>query len=82
VVRFIEEATVDLTCCEGSGLYHPSMRKQQWCDASFANEAPGDPDRRDFAAAQVAVDACFASAEYVEGRTALIEKRKPTFRGR
>jgi 1,4-dihydroxy-2-naphthoyl-CoA synthase len=78
VVRFIEEATVDLTCC---GWHHTSMRKQQWCDASFVDEAPGDPDKRNLAAAGVAVDACFASADYVEGRTAFIEKRKPAFRG-
>jgi hypothetical protein len=55
------------------------MRKQQWCDASFVNEAPRDPDKRNLAAAQVAVDACFASADYVEGRTAFIENENPLF---
>ena len=36
----------------------------------------------DLEACQAAVDACFESADYVEGRTAFMEKRKPAFRAR
>lgn len=36
---------------------------------------------RDLAACEARVDACFASRDYVEGRRAFLEKRKPTFVG-
>ncbi len=46
------------------------------------NEATKDPEKRDLVAAQAAVDACFASADYLEGRSAFMEKRKPAFQSR
>lgn len=41
-----------------------------------------DPGDRDLDACQAAVDRCFASEDYVEGRQAFMEKREPEFRGR
>jgi enoyl-CoA hydratase/carnithine racemase len=40
-----------------------------------------DPAERDLAAATSMVEACFASADHKEGRTAFMEKRTPKFRG-
>ncbi len=41
-----------------------------------------DPANRDMAGVDHAVAACFDSADYTEGRTAFMEKRKPAFQGR
>ena len=41
-----------------------------------------DPAERDLAQCQQMVEACFESADYKEGQTAFMEKRKPQFKGR
>ena len=40
-----------------------------------------DESKRDLARAHEVVEHCFASRDYIEGRTAFMEKRKPVFTG-
>ncbi|MCY3588801.1 MAG: enoyl-CoA hydratase, partial [Chloroflexi bacterium] len=42
-------------------------------------EIPKDPDHRNLDEVNALVQACFASNDYKEGRTAFMEKRRPVF---
>jgi enoyl-CoA hydratase/carnithine racemase len=47
----------------------------------IVGEALKDGAQRDNAAMAESVRRCFASKDYIEGRTAFMEKRKPVFTG-
>jgi enoyl-CoA hydratase/carnithine racemase len=48
---------------------------------AVVSEMMKDEKNRDLKRAQAAVDACFKSRDYEEGRKAFMEKRKPVFTG-
>jgi enoyl-CoA hydratase/carnithine racemase len=48
----------------------------------IVEQTTADETRRDLDRCEALVQACFASNDYIEGRKAFMEKRKPVFTGR
>jgi hypothetical protein len=53
-----------------------------WLPRSWASVETKDESKRDMAAVVRMMETCFDSADYKEGRTALMEKRAPRWVGR
>ena len=72
------DATVDKLARTIAGNAPLSVKGMKF----IIGQALRDPEDRDMQAVTQAVATCFDSADYTEGRTAFMEKRKPVFTGR
>ncbi len=72
------DATVDRLARTMAGNAPLSLRGMKF----ILGQTLLDPAERDMAGVLAAVSTCFDSADYTEGRTAFMEKRKPRFQGR
>ena len=79
VVRWNESLTRTLVELEDS----PKSFRKTMIDFSFAiDEVVKDAGNRDETLCERVMADCFASQDYIEGRRAFMEKRKPKFQGR
>jgi enoyl-CoA hydratase/carnithine racemase len=72
------EAVVSECCASIAGNAPLTVRAAK----AAIREALKDESQRDLALCKRLVEECFASADYTEGRTAFMEKRRPVFYGR
>jgi enoyl-CoA hydratase/carnithine racemase len=82
VNRVVPVADLERTTTELAGMIADNAPLTVKAARAAINEATKDPAQRDIATVDAMVAQCFASQDYIEGRRAFMEKRKPQFAGR
>lgn len=81
VNRAVAPEALDDTVAEMAGRIAENAPLTIAAVAGAVADLLAEPHLRDRAAVDAKVAACFASADFQEGRTAFLEKRRPQFRG-
>jgi enoyl-CoA hydratase len=82
VQRLVADGDLDAAVAETTALIAQNAPLTIALAKAAAREIGKPEARRDFARLEAMVKACFDSQDYVEGRRAFMEKRKPNFRGK
>jgi enoyl-CoA hydratase/carnithine racemase len=82
VQRVVADAELDAAVAETTDRIAQNAPLTLALAKAAAREIGKPEAKRDFARLEAMVKACFDSQDYVEGRRAFMEKRKPNFHGK
>ena len=81
VNRIVADAEIDTFVMDYAQTIADNAPLTVYAMKTIFSEIAKNPAERDLDHCQALVDRCFASEDYVEGRQAFMEKRKPVFQG-